>query len=791
MAITSEQQTEILKIVAGLFNAAPGGSNLSELANFVSNGGTTQQLSNALAALPLFTTGILAGKVTVEDQVGVLMKNFGLTDSDDAASAGAQAHDYFHDRIEAGDSFGDIVFDAVSFLSTTTDAAFTEPKTLLDNKAKVAEAYSKTSSASDLDTLQKVLSNVTGTSAYTDEEVAAILADSGSTVGKTFTLTNTTDAFTGSSGNDVFIGDNISASAGDTLVGGTGTDTLKIYGTATVPNISGIENVYYNAPGGNIDFSAKADVTSIEVDGFGTQTLTVGASQAIKLTNQAGGTTATIAGNDPTTLAVTLDKAGSKTTDATVALTGTAVTQLDLTASGNDSYVTLTDAGGKLATINIAGSKALDLQHALTTVKTINAGTATGDVTISGLGASDLTFTGGKGNDKIVMGATIDAKDVLTGGDGTDTLSVSDGTDVDTAAEVVGITGFEIFEAAGASTFDLSIIGAKNTLTGLVISEGAGAVTVSNINAATTGNITINGDAPTTLTLTATDFVSGGTSDTTTISLDNSVTKAANGIDITSLVFANADVINLKSIGDGTSTKTVGGAEENSVTLTATDSEKVVITGNEALRLVTAASTNPTEIDASGLTNDAAVFIDTSLSTMTSLLVKTTGGDDTIDIDSTSTKTSTLYLGGGSDSVTVDGGGDSAHTLVYTATALNAGDIKAGDSSTLTLSTVAAGDTVTINFTAALEALLKSGGTVLSATSANVNVYDGVTATTLSATTNIAASQAGGTLTLQIDLNGDGSYAAADDYQLTITGTGTNDTLIYNASTDTLVFTVV
>jgi len=742
-----------------------------------------------LAALPLFTTGILAGKVTVEDQVDVLMKNFGLTDSDDAASAGAQAHDYFHDRIEAGDGFGAIVYDAVTFLSTTTDTAFTEAKTLLDNKALVSAAYSKTSSASDLDTLQKVLSNVTGTAPYTDEDVADILADSGSTVGKTFTLTNTTDAITGSSGDDVFIGDNTSASAGDTLVGGTGSDTLKIFGTNTVPNISGIENVYYNAPGGNIDFSAKADVTSIEVDGFGANTLTIGSGQAVKVSNQAGGTTATIAGNSPTTLGLTLNKAGSSTADATIALTGTALTQLDVTASDNDSFVALTNAGGKLATINIAGSKNIDLQHALTTVTKIDANTATGNVTIDGIGASDLTFTGGKGNDKIVMANTIDAKDVLTGGDGTDTLSVSDADTVDTAAEVIGITGFETFEVAGAdaTTYNLAIIGAKNTLTGLVISETGGAATVSNINAATTGNISITGAAPTTLTLTATDFVSGGTSDTTTISLDNSTTKSGTGIDVTSLVFANADVINLKSIGDGSSTKTVGGAEENSVILTASDVEKVVITGNEALSFATAAGTNPTEIDASGLTNDAAVTIDTDASAIVSLLAKGTAKNDTIDIDNAATITSTLYLGGGSDTVTVDGGGTSAHTLIYGATALNAGDIKAGDSSTLTLTGVAAGDTVTINFTSALEALLKSGSTLLSATGANINVHG----TTISATTNIAAAQAGGTMTLQIDINGDGSYAAADDYQLTITGTGTDDTLIYNASTDTLVFTVV
>ncbi|OQW42558.1 MAG: hypothetical protein A4S08_11375 [Proteobacteria bacterium SG_bin4] len=792
MAITSAQQTEILKIVAGLFNAAPGGSNLSELANFVSNGGTTQQLANALAALPLFTTGVLAGKVTVESQVDVLMKHFGLTDSDDAASAGAQAqaHDYFHDRIEAGDGFGAIVYDAVTFLSTTTDTKFTEAKTLLDNKAKVAAAYSAENSSSDLDTLQKVLSNVTGTAPYTDEEVTEILEGSGS-AGDTFTLTNTTDNLVGTKGNDTFIGDNTSASAGDTLVGGTGSDTLKIFGTNTVPNISGIENVYYNAPGGNIDFSAKADVTSIEVDGFGANTLTIGSGQAVKVSNQAAGTTATIAGNSPTTLGLTLNKAGSSTTDATVALTGTGLTTLDVTASDNASYVTLTNAGGKLATINIAGDKDLELQHALTTVTTIDASKATGNVTIDGVGASNLKFTGGKGNDKIVMAATITASDVLAGGDGTDTLSVSDADTVDTAAEVVGITGFETFEVAGADaiTYNLSIIGAKNTLTGLVISETGGAATVSNINAATAGNISITGAAPTTLTLTASDFVSGGTSDTTTISLDNSTTKSGTGIDVTSLVFANADVINLKSIGDGSSPKTVGGAEENSVILTATDVEKVVITGNEALSFATAAGTNPTEIDASGLTNDAAVTIDTDASAIVSLLAKGTAKNDTIDIDNAATITSTLYLGGGSDTVIVDGGGTSAHTLIYSATTLGAGDIKAGNSSTLALTGVAAaaGDTVTINFTAALEALLKSGSTLLSATGANINVHG----TTLSATTNIAAAQADGTMTLQIDINGDGSYVAADDWQLTITGKGTDDTLIYNASTDTLVFTVV
>jgi len=789
MAITSTQQTEILKVVAGLFNAAPGGSNLSELANLVSGGMTIRQLADALAANTLFTNGILAGRVTVEDQVSVLMENFGLVADTDPLSAGSQAEAYFTQQIGAGVGFGEIVYNAVTFLSTTTDTAFTEPKTLLDNKALVSAAYSKTASSSDLDTLQGVLSEVPGDHALTPEEVTEIIGGDPSGVGKTFTLTNTTDNITGTADADTFIGDATSASAGDTLAGGGGTDTLKIFGTNTVPNFSGIEQIYYNAPAGALDLSAKTGVTLIEVDGFGTQTLTTGTGQAVKLTNQVGGTTATIAGNDPTSLALTLDKAGSATADATVALTGTAITQLDVTASGNDSFVTLTNAGAKLATINIAGAKNLALQHALTTVTTINAATATGGVTIDGIGASNLTFTGGSGNDSIAMAATITGSDVLKGGAGTDTLSVSDADTVDTAAEVIGITEFETFEAAGAdaTTYNLAIIGAKNTLTGLVISETGGAATVSNLNAATAGNIKITGAAPTTITLTAADFVSGGTSDTTTISLDNSVTKSGTGIDVTSLVFANADVINLKSFGDGSSTKTVGSAEENSVILTATDTEKVVITGDEALSFATATGTNPTEIDASGLTNDAAVTIDTDASAIVSLLAKGTGKNDTIDIDNAATISSTLYTGGGSDTVTVDGGGTSAHTMIFSATALNAGDIKAGDSTVVTLTGVAAGDTVTINLSSALEGLLKSGATLLSATGANINIHG----TTISSTTNIAAAQAGGNMDIQFDLNGDGTYSATDDAQIRLVGTLADDTLQYIASTDTLVFTVV
>jgi hypothetical protein len=610
--------------------------------------------------------------------------------------------------------------------------------------------------------------------------------------GSTFTLTNSTDNLSGTTGDDTFIGDNVSTSAGDTLTGGAGTDTLKLFGAATKPSFTGIEKVYLNGNAAGFDVSTNADVTTLDLDDVATaQTYTITNGQAVSVANMAATEVVDFAGNTVTALSVGLNGLGSAAgaNDVQIDLNSTAQTEVSFTTSTKKSFVELLNTGAKLTTVNIAGDQVLSLESALTTVTTINAATATGDVTIAGVGASNLTFTGGTGNDKLVAAATITGSDVFKGGAGTDTLSVSDADTVDTAAEVIGITEFEIFEAAGVdgTAYDLSVIGAKNTLSGLVVSATGGNATVTNLNAATAGNITINGDAPATITLTASDFVSGGTSDTASIKIDNSVTKAADGVDITSLVFANADVLNLESKGDGTSTKTVGGAEENSVILTATDVEKVVITGDEALAFSTALGTNPTEVDASGLTNSAAVTVDTDASAITSILVKGTAKNDTIDIDNAATVTSTLYLGGGSDTVVVDGGGTSAHTLIYTATALNAGDLKAGDSSVITLTGAGAGDVVTINLSSALEGLLKSGSTLLSATSANINIHG----TTISATTNIAASQAAGNMDLQFDLNGDGTFSATDDAQIRIVGTLADDTLVYNAATDVLTFTVV
>ncbi|NCU38326.1 hypothetical protein EOL96_04700 [Candidatus Saccharibacteria bacterium] len=386
-------------------------------------------------------------------------------------------------------------------------------------------------------------------------------ADTATSTGQTFTLTNSTDNIAGTTGNDTFIGDNVSTSAGDTIVGGAGEDTLKLFGVATSPNYSGIEHVYLNAPAGNFDVSGKADVKSIELDSeAGSRTLTVTTGQTVKLSNETTALqTTTIAGNTPTSLDVVVNKFGTAANQQILALTGTSVNTLNLSSATAASNLSLTNAGGKLATVNFSGDQAVTLDTLLTSITTINAANATGGLNVNSIGASDLTFTGGAGDDRINLGTTLTAADKVDGGDGTDTLAIDNSTATFTKANLVNVKGFEVLEATGAAAgaYDVDNLIANNALTGIKVSATTSA-TVNNINAGAVGNIVVSDSNGFGLTFTAKDFVAGGTSDTAGITLDNSVTKSGTGIDVgTGLSFANVDVLNLKTVSDGTAAKTV------------------------------------------------------------------------------------------------------------------------------------------------------------------------------------------------------------------------------------------
>jgi hypothetical protein len=476
---------------------------------------TTRQLADALAAHSSFTNGIMAGRVTVEDQVDVLMSNFGLVaDESDPESAGSLAAEFFAQQIEAGVGMGELVYNAVIFLSTDpVPELFTESATLLNNKALVAEAFSKRASSNDLTVLQHVLRNVEGTAPYTQADIDQVLEESGSS-GQVFTLTDGIDVLNGTTGNDGFIGDAGTVSAADQINGGAGTDTLSVYGAVAVDDIgatTAVENLALINSTTGFDTSSSSATTVILDNATTAQTYVVGADVSSTIKNMADGEAITIT-NDAATASgnLTVNALGT-TANVTVNYNGAALTTVNLAAVGAASFVTLANATALVDTVNVTGDQ--DLQLTLTgetSVATLDASALTGGLT-SDLGASagDTTVTTGAGDDTITAAAavayTIDlgdgddtlitadaaaettTADTLTGGEGTDTLGIAsaeaaaldDGDAPDTAV-LAKITGFEqlrITDALGANLaidnlgynyvqFANNTLGADRTITG-------------------------------------------------------------------------------------------------------------------------------------------------------------------------------------------------------------------------------------------------------------------------------------------------------------------------------------
>jgi len=637
-----------------------------------------------------------------------------------------------------------------------------------------------------VDSTAASLTAATATAALTASVSTVVAAGTtSSSAGSTFTLTSTLESFTGTSGADTFVGDNNTTSAGDTLTGGSGNDTLKLFGNAAKPTFSGIETVFLSGNTAGFDVSSNADVTLLDLDDPTTaQTYTTTTGQAVKVATMAAGETITLAGNTPTSLTVTLNSVAASGADVTLATTGTALATLNLTTATAASQITLTNAGAAISTVNVAGTQRLELGHALTTITTINASTATGAVDIDTVGASALAFTGGSGADRINLVATLGTTDSIKGGAGSDTVAISDADTLTTLSGAV-VSAFEILEVttADATAFDVDTLIGTNSLTGILITEtGGGGTTVNNINSAAINNISFTADTPTAIALTGKGFSTGGISDTATVILNNSVDDNADGVDVaTTLTFTQVDRLTVQATSDAT---TAARTIVNSIAgLTATDLDLLTITGNAAVSVNSAATTaSVQEIDAS--TSTGAVTAVTTATALAALIYRGNSNVDTVTFNNAATNAVTLFTGGGSD-VLVLGVTGATHTLNFNATDFTTGDVKAGNAITInTGAAFQAGDTVTLDFSAAFEALLKVGGVTAAATAANFTLVGG----TLGATTNMIAVDGGNNTTLQIDLNGDGAFTAASDFSIEILGLA-NNTLNYVAATDVFTFT--
>lgn len=529
-------------------------------------------------------------------------------------------------------------------------------------------------------------------SSNADNSSGASLTDSGLTTGgQSFTFTNSIDNLVGTSGDDTFIGDAATMSNADQLNGGEGSDTLKMFATGStdVPTMNGVETVYLSGATGDHDFSTKGDVTALQIDDATTgKDFTVGSNvAAISVMNQAAGENVELTLSSSATAAnVTVDKVGSSTASAALKLDGAALATVNLTASGNDSNVQLDNGDAAVTdtvtTVNVDGDKGLTLDMdttAFTKIVTVDASGNTGGVNAvleDGTGAK-VTVTGGTGNDTANFGAKFDKDDKFSGGEGTDTLQMTQAS----------VTVVEAYAAADKlvvndNLADIEVLKVTDALTGnidasrfdsvnsFVFAAGFNPAATSTLSKVASGvSVELNadaGDAADILAVAVTDAtLAGNNSDTVNVKLNDKVDAGANATDYGVLNAVGIDILNIES------TQKSGGTATGSVLdIAATSSalDKVVVTGDLALDISTVALVNSiAEVDASGMTvSSSASGLTAAIATGGTNGVKITGsggvdtltGGDAADIISAGAGNDVITGGKGDDQLTGGAGND-------------------------------------------------------------------------------------------------------------------------------------
>jgi hypothetical protein len=438
------------------------------------------------------------------------------------------------------------------------------------------------------------------------------------------------DNIQGTSGNDVFTGfagTGATSSAADSVAGGAGTDTFRLFtdGAVVLPGtFTSIENLLINdtahqstdLTSGVLLSAGVANLTfqsGTTVDGA-TVTATLGSGHTLTLdtVTDADAAAATVADGGIsiaqaaalTTTALTLNNVGAATanTALTIGLAGTGVTTANLTVTGTN-HVNLLNAGGAQTTLNISGAGALTTYTDLaTTVTTVNGAAATGVLSLDLGGTSVRNVTGGTAADifrlgaDYVGGASGSSRDTINGGDGRDTLSITVARAADTVATTAqsNLTSIEILTISDAWTtgvgIDLTKFTGVDTVTFPAAIAGTSTMTLNSGTAVTLG-INTGTDAVTTfavggvgvadtmtLNMAGFDWTTGGTSafattgiETLNITTGTTVTDAATMSGTTTMTVSAGNtggVINVSGANAMTFTGVVTAAAINASALT-------------------------------------------------------------------------------------------------------------------------------------------------------------------------------------------------------------------------------
>jgi hypothetical protein len=446
------------------------------------------------------------------------------------------------------------------------------------------------------------------------------------------------------------------------------------------------------------------------------------------------------------TAALTFNTDGSTVAIDNV-LTGTldVVTSYTFNTSGSASALTydLTNA----TSITMTGSANLSLisTNGFTEVKTITGTAATGGLTIDlddnplaytinlGSGKDSVvadqanTATGGRtvnlgaGDDTLNLGANgAEADDVFNGGDGVDTLIMTDTSDI-TVALTAGLSNFERLTLTEAATLDMNNMNDRGASLSTIKADSTTdsiALVVNNV-----------GSSVTTLELDATNAANANADANEDVTLDRLVDGTANSLTVKVTVTTGAHLGDELIIDDEETVTldTNTGTLQLNTGLSADDMTSLTVVGDNAVDLSAVSSTALAAVDLSGL-EDANFTASFALSTagITVTGNTSTGNTGVYDIvggasddNITGTKgIDTFTGGGGNDTYTLGAGADtvvitSAGADTITDFAVGA----SGDQIDIDISTVGAftsggatndtiGQAIVINFVTGAESLV-------------------------------------------------------------------------------------
>lgn len=414
-------------------------------------------------------------------------------------------------------------------------------------------------------------------------------------VGETTALTLSIDNLTGTTADDTFVADLLfnsgtgtqvpSLQNGDSVNGLAGNDKLRAtYSNNTggnvviAPQLSGVEDVCLSDFGGanttTISGTNATGVTSVGNRGSLAQVLVnnLNALTDLSVTNSSFGLTVTYiapAGNGTSdmgtlTLSNATNVAGANNQTININTPANGFETLNIVSEGAANSVNdINHAANTLTTLNVSGDQDLTVRRANPlpgSLTTINLGSFTGNSDLTVGGASNVTYTGGGGDDVINFAGTYTTNDIIDGGAGTNTLGVNSAQAVAAVSSQTNVTNINAIlipdQLNGA--IDVTQFGAID----LILDTTAAATALTaNASTAILGNGTFatlnNDDTAHTLGLT----VSG--SDTDDV-LDINLQNADLG---NTLTLNGAETVNLNS-GNGSDGTAADGAANTATSIT-------------------------------------------------------------------------------------------------------------------------------------------------------------------------------------------------------------------------------